>query len=164
METAKVDIRKLQLLNDRINQTIDALNQVRMSVHGLQHTSPQQGISGNPYQTSGVNPFVQPQTGWAQGGGGLSHTSAIPGSFGTSPIQALQALQVLQNQLNQIQQQLTQQVQSPYGQSQGGGLGIGHTSGVEDPNLRLLQDPYTAMRYSQAFPFAQQSFVPTTGY
>ena len=36
METAKVDIEKLQLLNDRINQTIEALNQVRMSVHGLQ--------------------------------------------------------------------------------------------------------------------------------
>jgi hypothetical protein len=33
--TAKVDIRKLQLLNDRIAQTIEALNQVRLSVHGL---------------------------------------------------------------------------------------------------------------------------------
>jgi hypothetical protein len=39
METANVDIRKLQLLNDRINQTIDALNQVRLSVHGLQHSA-----------------------------------------------------------------------------------------------------------------------------
>lgn len=39
METAKIDIRKLQLLNDRINQTIDALNQVRLSVHGLSHTN-----------------------------------------------------------------------------------------------------------------------------
>jgi len=39
METAKIDIRKLQLLNDRINSTIEALNQVRMSVHGLTHTS-----------------------------------------------------------------------------------------------------------------------------
>lgn len=35
---AKVDVRKLQILNDRINQTIDALNQVRLSVHGLGHT------------------------------------------------------------------------------------------------------------------------------
>jgi hypothetical protein len=35
---AKVDIRKLQLLNDRITQTIEALNQVRLSVHGLTHT------------------------------------------------------------------------------------------------------------------------------
>lgn len=35
---AKVDVRKLQLLNDRIAQTIEALNQVRLSVHGLSHT------------------------------------------------------------------------------------------------------------------------------
>ena len=40
METAKIDIRKLQLLNDRISNTIDALNQVRMSVHGLTHSNP----------------------------------------------------------------------------------------------------------------------------
>jgi hypothetical protein len=36
---AKVDVRKLQLLNDRIAQTIEALNQVRLSVHGLSHAS-----------------------------------------------------------------------------------------------------------------------------
>ncbi|MCB0384852.1 MAG: hypothetical protein KDD43_05620, partial [Bdellovibrionales bacterium] len=33
--TAKIDVQKLQLLNDRICQTIDALNQVRMSMHGF---------------------------------------------------------------------------------------------------------------------------------
>jgi hypothetical protein len=38
METVKVDIQKLQLLNERIAQTIDALNQLRMSAHGIQHT------------------------------------------------------------------------------------------------------------------------------
>ena len=38
METARVDIRKLQLLNDRINQCLDALNQVRLTVHGLSHS------------------------------------------------------------------------------------------------------------------------------
>jgi hypothetical protein len=38
METVKVDMQKLQLLNDRIAQTIEALNLVRMSVHGIQHT------------------------------------------------------------------------------------------------------------------------------
>jgi hypothetical protein len=45
---AKVDVRKLQILNDRINQTIDALSQVRLSVHGLGHT-------GVPTQM--MNPF-----------------------------------------------------------------------------------------------------------
>jgi hypothetical protein len=39
METAKVDLRKLQLLNDRINQTIDALSQLRLTVHGLGHST-----------------------------------------------------------------------------------------------------------------------------
>lgn len=51
---ARVDIRKLQLLNDRITQTIDALNQVRWSVHGLQHATggiPTQGAFGVAQQS-----------------------------------------------------------------------------------------------------------------
>ena len=56
---AKVDVRKLQILNDRINQTIDALSQVRFSVHGLGHT-------GVP--TKMMNPF-----------------GTIPQPFGTVP-------------------------------------------------------------------------------
>ena len=61
---AKVDIRKLQLLNDRINQTIEALHQFRLSVYGLQHAS---GIGTQiPGFTSplgqnlgqAVNPFI----------------------------------------------------------------------------------------------------------
>jgi hypothetical protein len=99
METARVDIRKLQLLNDRINQTIDALNQVRFSVHGVQtgvnavtglglgHTAPTvnpyfanpflaQQIT-NPYLAQqawgmGVNPFTNFANGFANG---LGHTS-----------------------------------------------------------------------------------------
>ena len=50
METVKVDIQKLQLLNDRIAQTIEALNQVRLSVHGIQHTS----ALGAPVSTLGA--------------------------------------------------------------------------------------------------------------
>jgi hypothetical protein len=100
METAKVDIRKLQLLNDRINQSIDALNQVRLSVHGLSHTAGvnpnvpagaygmgigqqqagmplQQGgfpqVSGFPQVQQGGFPQVQ-QGGFPQQFGGLSHT------------------------------------------------------------------------------------------
>src|SRR5215471_21849421 len=62
METAKVDIRKLQLLNDRINQTIEALNQVRLSVHGISHSSPFQGqipqMQGQvPFGNVGINPY-----------------------------------------------------------------------------------------------------------
>jgi hypothetical protein len=77
---AKVDVRKLQVLNDRINQTIDALNQVRLSVHGvhgLGHTGapPQLGFMSQGYG------FPQTQTqGWGQQGftGGLGHTGGIP--------------------------------------------------------------------------------------
>ena len=105
METAKVDIRKLQLLNDRINQCIDALNQVRLSVHGLSqglsHTSPQgqaglnpgspysQGFGSNPFQT-GVNPFGNPfgQTGvnpFQQAGFGPMPIGQNPLSQGFAP-------------------------------------------------------------------------------
>src|SRR6516162_1043377 len=55
MQTATVDIRRLQILNDSINRTIDALNQVRLSVYGA--------VTPN---TFGVNPAI----------GGLAHAAA----------------------------------------------------------------------------------------
>ena len=62
METAKVDIRKLQTLSDCINRTIEALNQVRLSVH-----------AGNlPYAQLGL-----------QGAGAAF--GAYPGAFGIAP-------------------------------------------------------------------------------
>jgi hypothetical protein len=61
METVKVDIQKLQLLNDRITQTIEALNQVRLSVHGIQHTTAQPSPWGT---TPWTNPYTQ--IGYAQ--------------------------------------------------------------------------------------------------
>ena len=56
METVKIDIQKLQLLNDRIAQTIDALNQVRLSLQGIQHTP--YGIPATPFMAQ-PNPYVQ---------------------------------------------------------------------------------------------------------
>src|SRR5262245_49576390 len=87
METAKVDIRKLQLLNDRINQCIDALSQVRLSVHGL--TGAQgpafglgTGLGQSPIGLSHTgtygNPFV------SQGIGGMMNPG-FPQPFGASP-------------------------------------------------------------------------------
>ena len=75
METAKVDIRKLQLLNDRINQCIDALNQVRLSVHGLSHTSPQ--TAGLPYAGMTGIPGISPVSPFSAGAG-----AGFPGTFG----------------------------------------------------------------------------------
>jgi hypothetical protein len=67
METAKVDIRKLQTLNDCINRTIEALNQVRLSVHGagLSHSGyGVQGLAGVPgylgFQPQFASPFASP--------------------------------------------------------------------------------------------------------
>src|SRR4051794_12565901 len=112
METAKVDVRKLQMLNDRINQTIDALNQVRLSVHGMSHTGTIPGINGingtqfantqfantqfaptgypvvNPFGTA--FPFANPNVPSI----GFGHTAGIPmnQAFGlqNSPVYGLQ--------------------------------------------------------------------------
>lgn len=57
---AKVDVRKLQVLNDRINQTIDALNQVRLSVHGLAHSGVMPQMNPLAYLTQGAQGFGTP--------------------------------------------------------------------------------------------------------
>jgi hypothetical protein len=92
---AKVDIRKLQLLNDRIAQVTDALNQVRLSVHGLTHT----GAIGQPglgVPSGGLQqlPFGVPQaTPYGLGQPiGFQHTPYYPGAvagipFGHTPWQ-----------------------------------------------------------------------------
>jgi len=53
MDTAKVEIGKLQVLCDRINSMLDALNQVRLSVHGLQN---------NPTGPTPTTPWTHWQT------------------------------------------------------------------------------------------------------
>jgi len=85
---AKVDVRKLQILNDRINQTIDALNQVRISVHGLGHTGLQSqlGQFGTPFMGQGYgqqqglgfqNPYLGSQGGFPGIGGQLGQMSHL---------------------------------------------------------------------------------------
>jgi hypothetical protein len=72
METVQVDMQKLQLLNERIAQTFDALNQLRLSVHGFQHTPAQVGGWGYQAPYGIYNPigFGSPfaQQGFAQQG------------------------------------------------------------------------------------------------
>jgi hypothetical protein len=183
MDTAKVDIRKLQLLNDRINQCIDALSQVRLSVHGLSHSGLQQqnvggfvgqGI-GSPYGSPyGAQPgFGSPQAYGLQGFGypGVGLQGQVPGPvpFGgiahTSPGQPFQ---------QGIGAPWQQGVGSPFQQAIGFGgqqagfgqwspYGLSHTSGESEYYGRVpLSDPFMTMRIAQTFPYAQQAVPPYT--
>jgi len=146
METAKVDIRKLQVLNDRINQCIDALNQVRLSVHGLSHST-------------GASPFIQPgQSPFAQGFPnplsqgfpnplsqgfpnplsqgylpGFSHTGGWGATPGFVPGAAPFA--------------------SPF-------MGLSHTSPEESFARPIWADPLLTARIAQTFPYAQYPVPP----
>ena len=106
METVKVDVQKLQILNDRLTQCLEALGQVRLSAHSLQPSFGaigQGGIShtnmnvnpaftgqfGNPFQTQGYGQqpygmWNQQQLGYGQQGygqQGISHTNPFNQGF-----------------------------------------------------------------------------------
>jgi hypothetical protein len=140
METAKVDIRKLQLLNDRINQCIDALNQVRVSVHGLSHASlgAQAGV-GTPFTQS---PFGQTPYGAAAIGAGYSpgfiQQGLQPGFIGP---------------------------QYPVGIAQGFNpvLGLSHTTQEGLETRPVWTDPLMAARLAQTFPYLYLSVSPAVG-
>ncbi len=113
METVKVDVQKLQLLNERITQAIDALNQVRMSAHGIQHT-PVPWAYGTPYgvptaQPVGVSPQFNPYAQYA------SPYAATP--FGTPLFGGFQHSSPYQANVLGIQQQWSPYASygSPYG-------------------------------------------------
>ena len=173
METAKVDIRKLQLLNDRINQCIDALNQVRLSVHGLSqglsHTSPQsqvglnpgsqysQGFTGfgsNPFQ-AGVNPFGNPF-----------------GQTGVNPFQQAgfgQQMPIGQNPLSQgfapglshpSGQSPFGQPGNPFGQPGNPYLSALSPEAIEASQRPIWADPILTARITQTFPYAQFPVPP----
>jgi hypothetical protein len=141
METAKVDIRKLQILNDRINQCIDALNQVRLSVHGLAHSGGLQGPQGfspqgfgpglsSPFGLQGIGPSPLTQ-GFAPG---FSHSTGFMGGIGGFP---------------------PTMGWNPY-------LGLSHTSPeiFEASSRAALADPFLVARIAQTFPYAQLPVPP----
>ena len=163
METAKVDIRKLQLLNDRINQCIDALNQVRLSVHGLSqglsHTNPQgqvglnpgspysQGFGSNPFQ-AGVNPLGNPF-----------------GQTGVNPFQPAgfgQQMPIGQSPLNQgFAPGLSHTSgQSPFGQAGNPYLSPLSPEAIEASQRPIWADPILTARITQTFPYAQFPVPP----
>ena len=182
METAKVDIRKLQLLNDRINQCLDALSQVRLSVHGLSHTqatSPlgagAQGVGyadprfADPRFSFGASPIasgfgVGPQTAvWIGPGfaGGLAHTpfiqnpAFVQSPFVQSPMAGFSpALSGIGGIGN-----VPLANQFPIWNAP---IGLSHT-GLENEAVygrSLWSDPYLQVKLAQTFPYAQFPMPP----
>jgi hypothetical protein len=150
METAKVDIRKLQLLNDRINQCIDALNQVRLSVHGLTATQgPAAGINpatvGLSHSSFGQTPFagmgIPNPASYGQPGLGSPYGAFAPFTPGIAHSTAF----------------------SP---QVGGGFGnvnpfSGFSPEAYEASLRpVWADPLLTARIQQTFPYAQLPVPP----
>src|SRR5258706_6412947 len=138
METAKVDIRKLQATNDRINQCIDALNQVRLSVPGPAHTRP-----AGPFIPAGAGQLAPTPLGVGSRSfapvplgspyiPGFSHSTPIvgtPGAFAPGFGPAL----------------------NPF-------AGLSHSSPEESLARPAWTDPFLAVRIAQTFPYAQYPF------
>lgn len=136
METAKVDIRKLQTLNDCINRTIEALNQVRLSVHGAgpQGFGMVPGIGGIAHAAAGgyYPQFSQfPQVG-SYGPAAAQYAA----QYAASPYASLGAMSPL-----------------AYWSQQG----LGHTAGASAYDYA---DPYATARISQTFPFVHWGYSP----
>jgi hypothetical protein len=175
METAKVDIRKLQVLNDSINRTIEALNQVRLSVHGVQSI----GGIGSPlgtYPGAFASPYaIAPQLmGQLQGQlpglvPGIAHSAQNPwASLVQFPnlaaqwqaaaqwpnvAQAAQAAQAAAQAAAWGMNPLTQWTQN----------GLGHTAADnrwDYANYTNYADPYTTARIAQTFPFVHWGYSP----
>jgi hypothetical protein len=163
---AKVDVRKLQILNDRINQTIDALNQVRLSVHGLGHTGLSQGM--NPFTQGlgqqsfgqfGQQPFGVQQPFGFQQSMGIPSPYGIPQQFGFQHNPYQQYLNPFTNPLfTQGQSSPWGQVGSPWGYNQGaGGLGSLYGGGLShsSPELKYMERQLAEVRANNPFRIAQ---------
>ena len=167
---AKVDIRKLQLLNDRITQTIDALNQVRLSVHGLglghsamspaafgssQAFGHPQALSGLAGASSGFQSGFQGFPA-SIGALGLQHSTMNPLLLQSLWAQNPYAFQsaaaspfASQLGVGSLASSLGAHLQSPLG-------GLSHSSPEMLDQLRA-SDPY---RISQTFPFLGTPMSP----
>jgi hypothetical protein len=163
--TAKVDLRKLQLLNDRINQTLDALNQLRVSVHGLQHSPSPMGFGvtsfGVPAMSFGQTGIGQTQIGTPFIGqpSALGHSSyygspAIigqPGIYGQS-----------------VWQPNVWGTQNVWGQSNpyviGGSPWTSPVVGGLSHSQWDVSDPYASVRAAQVFPYLFSPLSPVVGF
>lgn len=158
METAKVDIRKLQLLNDRINQVIDALHQVRLSVHALQQGYQTQQ---QPYGAGfGTQAFGQTFNPLSQGN---------PFQQFQHPFQGMNPMfgQGFQQGLNPMTQMNPLTTGATPGLLHTGtpwfGQGLSHTGSEQDLfnyNRPIWSDPLLAARLTSTFPYAHYPVPP----
>lgn len=149
METAKVDIRKLEILSERVNQVLDALHQVRLSVHGYQ---PFSQVGGSPTTQYGYPTWGQPY------------------GYGVSPLAAQQLLS--QQGISPFGPLAAQSPYSPFGQpfagvnpfntigsiyAQQGVPGmfpvrIGGGADIAETDWSRANDPMRMTRIAQTFP------------
>lgn len=134
---ARVDLNKLQILNDRICQTIDALNQVRMSVRAVNHVP---GVP-SPFGTSPVG--FQHSTPWY---GGMQQ-NVSPWNTPFAP-QGLPPMGLQHSVLGNAVPY------APYGAAQYFPQGLQHsTQDIYELQLAQLR-AQDALRVAQTFPFA----------
>ena len=161
MDTVKLDIQKLQLLNDRIAQTLEALNQVRLSVHGLQsglqHSS---AIPSSPWGGT-----LGGGVGGAMGMGPGSVGSYVP--FGQNPfVQGFQHTGIPYAPQQPFVGPIAGFVSPAIGYGPAGLQHSGVPSGVPfvpfGAQLGLgMIDPTWQIRAAQTFPFAQLPYPQT---
>jgi hypothetical protein len=187
METAKVDIRRLQTLSDCINRTIEALNQVRLSVHAGNLPYAQLGLQGAGAPFFGAFPgafAVAPQLMGQVPGvfSGIAHSAASPfiNQFAVNPWSNLAQLQNAAAQNAFAQNAFAQNAfaNTPFNALNGNSVtpfaqtGLGHSAfsalnntafGNSAFNSALnneFVDPYTTARIAQTFPFVHWGYSP----
>lgn len=155
METVNVDLQKLQQLNDRIAQTIDALNQVRMSTYGLQLQH-----SGAGWNQQGMSPLAGQLSGAGAGYPGFYGQPAFPGvQHSVPPMQ-----QPMQQPVQQMPVGMYGTQAIPFA-GQTTGLGISHTSPQvaqlgQVGRAATMADPSWSQRVAQTFPFVASPYPP----
>jgi hypothetical protein len=135
---ANVDIQRLQILEDSINRTMAALNQVRLSVHGP--------VTPDAF---GVSPAV----------GGLAHAAAQNAfAYGALANQLTNPF-VNAALANAATNPFTNPFANPYAANPYAAIaaatGLGHTAFGA-----TYADPYNTARIAQTFPFISRGYSP----
>lgn len=160
---AKVDVRKLQVLNDRINQTIDALNQVRLSVHGLGHSGVMPQVNPLAYLTQGYGAqgFGTPFGGQGLGQQGFGQQGFGQQGFGQQGFGGFQQTPWSQGIGGLGHTGVSPQINPLLAQLYGAQQGPGGLQGLGGPDMEQKLAEIRAAdpsRITQTFPFATNPY------